>query len=80
MLAPIRSVNDRRFLWLRNVFLNYLQDGLNSVQQDEGIFTKDADQKMFILWQTYEGLKIRVNSIIKATQFLLWLSIRLSMY
>ena len=80
MLAPIRSVDDRRFLWLRNFFLKYFQDGLNSVQQREGIFTKDVDQKMFILWQTYEGLKIRVNSVIKATQFLLWLSIRLSIY
>ena len=27
---------------------------------------------MFISWQTYEGLKISVNSIIEATQFLLW--------
>ena len=54
MLAPIRSVDDRRFSWLRNFFLKYFQDGLNSVQQREGIFTKDVDQKMFILWQTYE--------------------------
>ena len=27
---------------------------------------------MFISWETYEGLKISVNAIIEATQFLLW--------
>ena len=68
MLAPLRSVNDQRFSWLRNVFLKSFQDWLNSVQQCQGNFTKDAGQKMFILisWQTIdgqtsEGLKIGVN-------------------
>ena len=71
ILAPLRSVNDRRFSWLRKVFLKSFQDWLNSVQQCQRIFTKDADQKIFISLQTYEGLKISVNSIIEATQFLL---------
>ena len=61
MLAPLRSVNDWRFSWLRNVFLKSFQDWLNSVQQCQGNFTKDAGQKMFISWQTYEGLKISAN-------------------
>ena len=61
MLAPLRSVNDQRFSWLRNVFLKSFQDWLNSVQQCQGNFTKDTGQKMFISWQTYEGLKIKVN-------------------
>ena len=63
MLAPLRSVNDWRFSWLRNVFLKSFQDWLNSVQQCQGNFTKDAGQKMFISisWQTYEGLKTSVN-------------------
>ena len=56
-----RSVNDQRFSCLRNVFLKSFQDWLNSVQQYQGNFIKDASQKMFILWQTYEGLKINVN-------------------
>ena len=30
MLPPLRSVNDRRFSWLRNVFLKSFQDWLNS--------------------------------------------------
>ena len=58
---PLRSVNDRRFSWLRNVFLKSFQDWLNSVQQCQGNFTKDASQKNFILWQTYEGLKKSLN-------------------
>ena len=63
MLAPLRSVNDQRFSWLCNVFLKSFQDWLNSVQQCQGNFTKDAGQKMFISisWQTYEGLKISVS-------------------
>ena len=76
MLAPfIRSVNDWKFPWLRNIFVKFFQDWLNSVQWCQGNFTKNAGQKMFILisWQTHEGLKIHVNySIIEATQFLLW--------
>ena len=65
MLAPfIRSVNDWRFPWLRNVFIRSIQEWLNSVQQCQGNFTKGAGQKMFILilCQTYEGLKISVKS------------------
>ena len=58
MLAPLRSVNDRRFSWLCNVVLNSFQDCLNSVQQCQGNFTKDAGHKIFTSWQTYEGLKI----------------------
>ena len=71
MLAPFRSVNDRRFSWFCNVFLKPFQDWLNSVQHHQGNFTKDDGQKMFVSWQSCEGLKISVNSIIEATQFLL---------
>ena len=66
------NVNDRRFSWLRNVFFKSFQESVNSVQQLQGNFTKDVDQKTFISWQTYQGLNISVNSIIEATQFLLW--------
>ena len=50
MLTPLRSVNDRRFSWLRNVFHKLFQDWLNSVQQRQGNFERDAGQKMFLLW------------------------------
>ena len=49
MLAPLISVTDQRFSWLHNIFLNSFRDWPNSVQQRQGNFTKDADQKMFIL-------------------------------
>ena len=74
MLAPLRSVNDQRFSWLRNVFLKLFQDWLNSVQKRQGNFERDAGQKMFIsivAQQTYECWKISVKSIIEATQFLI---------
>ena len=61
MLAPYRSVNDRRFSWLRNVLLKSFRDWLNSVQQCQRNFTIDAGQKTFISWQTYEGMKKGVN-------------------
>ena len=50
MLTPLRSVNDRRFSWLRNVFLKLFQDWLNSVQKRQGNFERDAGQKVFISW------------------------------
>ena len=72
MLATFRSVNHQMFSWLHNVFLKSFQDWLNSVATaTPGNFTKDPDQKMFFSWQIYEGLKISVNSVIEATQFLL---------
>ena len=61
MLAPLWSVNYRRFSWFRNVFLKSFQYWLNSVQQCQENFTQDTGQKIFISWQTYEGLKISFN-------------------
>ena len=50
MLAPLRSVNDRRFSWLHNVFLKLFQDWLNSVQKRQRNFERDAGQKILISW------------------------------
>ena len=72
MLTPLRSVTNRMISWYQNVFLKSFREWLNSVQQRQGNVIKDVGQKMFISWQTYEGLKKSVNSIIEATQFLLW--------
>ena len=52
MLAPLRSISDQRFLWLRHLFLKSFQDWLNSAQQCKGNFTEDAGQKILILWMT----------------------------
>ena len=70
-LAPFSSINDPRFSWLRNVFLQYFTDWLISIEERHGNFTKNAKNNMFISHQTYEGLKITVNSIIESVKFLL---------
>ena len=65
-LAPFTSVNDDRFGWLQNVFLKYFEDWLTSIEQRPGNFSRNARSNMFISWQTFEGLKITVHSIIEA--------------
>ena len=70
MLAPLRSVIDQRFPWLFKVFFKSFHD-------DRILFSnaKETLQKMLARKCSYrckhEGLKIGVNSIIEATQFLL---------
>ena len=70
-LVPFTSISDPRFSCLRNVFLQYFEDWFTSIQQRDGNFSKKEKNKMFVSQQTYEGLKISVNSIIEAVQFLL---------
>ena len=68
---PFRSNNDVRFDWLKNIFLKYLADWKTSVINRPGNFTQNACDRMFLSWQTYEGLQITVYSLIEVTQFLL---------
>ena len=75
-LIMFSSIDDPRFSWLRNVFLQYFDDWLHSIEQREGNFSKNANNEMFISQQTYEALKISVNSIIEAVQFLLQQKVR----
>ena len=70
-LEPFRRVDDPRFSWLRNVFLQYFKDWLTSIENRQGNFSKNAKARMFISWQTWEGIQITVHSIIEAVQFLL---------
>ena len=58
MLAPLRSVNDQRFSWLRNVFLKSFQDWLNSVQQCQGNFTKNWPENVHIMANIWRIEKI----------------------
>ena len=58
------------------MFLQYFEDWINSIEQRDGNFSKRENNKMFISQQTYEGLKISVNSIIEAEQFLLQHQVR----
>ena len=70
-LALYRSVDDPRFLWLTNDFLGYLRDWKDSTTQRPGNFTQNARSRMFLSWQTYEGLQISAYSVVEATKFLL---------
>ena len=70
-LAPYTSDTDYRFRWLEDDFLGYLKDWQESIQKREGNYDDSAKAKMFISWQTYEGLKISIYSPIGVTKFLL---------
>ena len=70
-LAPFTLVNDDRFGWLQNVFLKHFEDWLTSIEQRPANFSRNACSNMFSSWQTFEGLKITVHSIIEAVKFLL---------
>ena len=53
-------------------FLDYLRQWKESTEaRHGGEFTQNARARMFLSWQTYEGYKITVNSVVEATKFLL---------
>ena len=70
LLAPYRAVDDERFNWLQNIFLDYLKNWKCSVDTREG-FSEDEKGRMFLSIQTYNGLKMTVTSAIAVTKFLL---------
>ena len=69
-LEPYRSQEDECFNWLENEFLTYLSSWKQSIDNRDGNFTQNAKARMFLSWKTYEGIKITVNSLIEATEFL----------
>ena len=71
LLAPYTDINDDRFTFLENEFLGYFHEWKNSVDSHEGDYTKQSQAKMFVSWQTHEGLQITVYSLIEAVRFLL---------
>ena len=52
-------------------FLAYLKNWKESADVRPGNFSKNARARMFLSWQTHEGFKITVHSVIEATKFLL---------
>ena len=68
---PFTSIDDPRFSWLRNVFLQYFEDWSASIEQRDSNFSKKEKNKIFITQQIYGGLTSSVNSVIEAIQFLL---------
>ena len=49
----------------------YCEDWLRSIEERLGAYTKSEKQKMFILLETYEGLKVTVHSFIELVKFLI---------
>ena len=70
-LKLYRNIDDPRFDWLQNLFLKYLSVWKESIEERLGQFTLNAKDRMFISWQTYEGIQISVPSVIEATKYLL---------
>ena len=70
MLAPYKSCNNERFIWLTQTFIKYFTDWKQAVC-DRPNFSKDEKACMFISNQTLEGLQITVNSLVEYTKFLL---------
>ena len=71
LIKPYMSVEDTRFQWLLDVFLQYLEMWKKSTLERDGKYSIDARGKMFLSLQTYEGLVISVHSHVKAIKFLL---------
>eukprot|EP00112_Aurelia_sp_Birch-Aquarium-sp1_P001448 Seg1156.4 transcript_id=Seg1156.4/GoldUCD/mRNA.D3Y31 product="DNA transposase THAP9" pseudo=true protein_id=Seg1156.4/GoldUCD/D3Y31 len=70
-LKPYSSIHDERFSWLRDTFLGYFENWLKSIEARKGNFTKGERSNMFLSWQTFEGLKLTVNSMIELTKYLI---------
>ena len=62
-------MNDEWFTWLIDTFLKYFADWKISI--NNGNFDTNAKANMFLSWQTYEGLKITVHSLIELIKYLL---------
>ena len=61
-IMPYTSSEDDSLIWLKDVFLQYLEDWKKSTISCEGKYSADEMQKMFLSQQAYEGLKIAVYS------------------
>jgi hypothetical protein len=71
LIKPYSSCDDSRLTWLKDVFLQYLDDWKRSTLTRPGVYSLDDRGKMFLSIQTYNGLKISVNSHVEAIKFLL---------
>eukprot|EP00794_Sanderia_malayensis_P001641 gene1641-1822_t len=70
-LAPYTSPDDPRFEWLENCMLGYLHSWKESIEKRPGDFSKSDHSKMFISWQTMEGIEMNVAALPECIKFLL---------
>ena len=71
LIKPYSSCDDPRLAWLKDVFLQYLDDWKRNTLTRPGEYSPDERGKMFLSVQTYNGLKISVNSHVEVIKFLL---------
>ena len=69
-LKPYTDCSDERFSWL-DTFLEYFSLWKESVENRPGNFSQTAKSKMFISWQTHEGIEVTVNSFKEVVRYLL---------
>lgn len=70
-LKPFSSVNDERFTWLQEKFLDYLSSWKKSIENRPGPFSDTDKANKFISRQTYEGIRMTTSSMIACIKFLL---------
>ena len=70
-LAPYQDVNDPRFHFLENDFLQYFLQWKSDTNDRPGQFTANARARMFLSWQTFEGIQITVHFMVEVTKYLL---------
>ena len=70
-LAPYVSVSDDRFVFLKDVFLKYLDEWKDAVDKRPGNFSKEDRARMFLSNATFEGLKTTSLAMIDCVKFLL---------
>ena len=74
-LKPYEPIDDVRFVWL-DEFLNYFKLWKDSIEErNDANYSDNAKSKIFISWQSYEGLQIIVFSFKEICKFLLQQSI-----
>lgn len=69
-LQPYVDVCDERFTWLES-FLDYLDNWKASIERRPGSFSPKERGMMFLSHQTYEGIKMTINSFKECVIFLL---------
>ena len=68
-LKPYVSDDDKRFIWLREVFLKYFSDWKISIDRKHGNLSATEKSKLFISWKTYEGIQMTTYSLIDCVTF-----------
>ncbi|XP_070545584.1 uncharacterized protein [Ptychodera flava] len=70
-VRPYTDVNDPRFEWLQNDFLQYFAEWKEQVDNRQGVFTRKEKGQMMLSYQTLQGIEITVRSFVEACKFLL---------